>query len=176
MRRTSIVENNITQTVASAVNGASAGMMFSVPALFILEDQLRGLSSFNPLLMVFACITGGILGIAFLIPLRKQMIDYDRLVYPGGVAVAAILKSPGTGMVKARLMIGGAAIAGIFLLAVRLGLQIENDTLVLTGLGFLPSYLHVPLFLSLLTVGVGFVSGRGGLIFGASGIAAYWVL
>ncbi len=36
MRRSSIIENNINQTIASAVNGASAGMMFSVPALFIL--------------------------------------------------------------------------------------------------------------------------------------------
>ena len=39
MRRTSIVENNINQTIASAVNGASAGMMFSVPALFILASE-----------------------------------------------------------------------------------------------------------------------------------------
>ncbi len=42
MRRTSIVENNINQTIASAVNGASAGMMFSIPALFILEQQYGG--------------------------------------------------------------------------------------------------------------------------------------
>ena len=36
LRRNSIIENNIAQTVASAVNGASSGMMFSVPAIFIL--------------------------------------------------------------------------------------------------------------------------------------------
>ena len=40
LRRTSIVENNINQTLASSVNGASAGMMFTVPALFILNRQL----------------------------------------------------------------------------------------------------------------------------------------
>jgi uncharacterized oligopeptide transporter (OPT) family protein len=39
MRRNSIIENNINQTLASAVNGASAGMMFSVPALFICESR-----------------------------------------------------------------------------------------------------------------------------------------
>ena len=41
LRRTSIVENNINQTIASAVNGASAGMMFSIPALFILSTGTR---------------------------------------------------------------------------------------------------------------------------------------
>ena len=41
MRRTSIVENNINQTIASAVNGASSGIMFSVPALFIFESDAR---------------------------------------------------------------------------------------------------------------------------------------
>ena len=88
LKRSSIVENNINQTIASAVNSASAGMMFTVPALFIL-----GQTDFNPLLMIFSCIAGGILGVAFIIPLRKQMIDYERLTFPGGVAVAAILKS-----------------------------------------------------------------------------------
>ena len=39
LRRTSIVENNINQSIASAVNAASSGMMFSVPALFILSDE-----------------------------------------------------------------------------------------------------------------------------------------
>jgi len=106
--RTSIVENNINQTTASAVNGASAGMMFTVPALFIL-----GTTDFSAILMVFACIAGGVLGIAFIIPLRKQMIDYERLTYPGGVAVATILKSPGAGIRKAILLIGGALLSGI---------------------------------------------------------------
>ena len=97
MRRSSIIENNINQTIASAVNGASAGMMFSIPALFILatperdpEGRFALLTQFNIGLMVLACITGGILGLSFIIPLRKQMIDFDRLAYPGGIAVAAI--------------------------------------------------------------------------------------
>jgi len=95
MRRTSIVENNINQTLASAVNGASSGMVFSVPALFILDQ-----TDFNPTFMVLGCIAGGILGIAFIIPLRKQMIDFNRLAFPGGIAVATILKSPGAGVRK----------------------------------------------------------------------------
>ncbi|GER06003.1 hypothetical protein JCM17843_03130 [Kordiimonadales bacterium JCM 17843] len=58
--RRSIVENNVTQTVASAVNGASSGMMFSVPAIFILGQG----SEFDPVLLTFGCIAGAFLGIA----------------------------------------------------------------------------------------------------------------
>ncbi len=75
LRRTSIVENNINQTLASAVNGASAGMMFTVSALFILNRQYPGVTGFSPVLMVLACISGGLIGLAFIIPLRRQMID-----------------------------------------------------------------------------------------------------
>ena len=108
MGRHSIIENNINQTLASAVNGASAGMMFSLPAIFIL-----GHTSFNKPLTVLGCIAGAILGIAFIIPLRKQMIDFNRLTYPGGVATAAILRSPGAGVYKAKLLLGAAAFSGI---------------------------------------------------------------
>ena len=107
LRRNSIIENNISQTVASSVNGASAGIMFSVPALFILGE-----TDFNPYLMTFGCIAGGVLGIAFIIPLRKQMIDFERLTYPGGVAVATVLKSPGAGVRKAILLVMGIALSG----------------------------------------------------------------
>lgn len=166
--RNSIVENNINQTVASAVNGASSGMMFSVPALFIL-----GHTDFSPLLMVLGCIVGGIMGVCFIIPLRKQMIDYNRLAYPGGIAVAAVLKSPGAGIHKAMLMLGAALVSGI----IHIFAQIYNyhDTPVGEWL-HLPSYMNVTYYASLLTVGVGFLAGRGGLFFIVGGYACYWIL
>ena len=107
LRRKSIIENNIVQTIASGVNGASSGMMFSVPAIFILGygDQ------FDPVIMTFGCIAGAFLGIAFIVPLRKHMIDFERLTYPGGVAVATILKSPGAGVHKAVILLTAAAIS-----------------------------------------------------------------
>ena len=108
MRRRSIIENNINQTLASAVNGASAGMMFSIPALFIL-----GYTDFNKVLVVLGCMVGGILGIAFIIPLRKQMIDFDRLACPGGIATAAILKAPGAGIRKAQLLLGAGLLSAV---------------------------------------------------------------
>jgi putative OPT family oligopeptide transporter len=176
MRRTSIVENNINQTVASAVNGASAGMMFSVPALFILNDKYPGLTDFDPYLMVFSCITGGVLGIAFIIPLRKQMIDFNRLAYPGGIATAAILKSPGAGLRKASLMLGGAALSGIAHALVMWVFEIPHESWPLGAQLGAPNYLNLTFFLSLMTVGVGFLSGRGGLVFGLGGFICYWVL
>jgi putative OPT family oligopeptide transporter len=168
MRRNSIVENNINQTIASGVNGASAGMMFSVPALFILGE-----TDFSYTLMVFGCIAGAVLGIAFIIPLRKQMIDFERLTFPGGVAVATILKSPGAGLRKATLMIGGVAISGIAH-AVSNVTGIGNwDLGTLIGL---PEYMNGIWYLSMLTLGVGFIAGRGGFFFIIGGYVCYWIL
>lgn len=167
--RNSIVENNINQTVASAVNAASSGMMFSVPALFIL-----GYTDFNPYFLVLGCIVGAVLGIAFIIPLRKQMIDYNRLPYPGGIAVAAILKSPGAGMRKATLMLTAALVSGVVHLVVY-QLGGDHDLPIGQWLG-LPEYMNGFWYLSLLTVGVGFLAGRGGVFFIIGGYACYWVL
>ena len=176
MRRTSIIENNINQTVASAVNGASAGMMFSVPALFILNANNPGLTDFNPYLMVVACATGGILGIAFIVPLRKQMIDFNRLAYPGGIAVAAILKSPGAGLKKSVLLMGGAAASAIVHLLVTQVWQVPHEAWHLGDQLGIPSYFNLTFYLSLLTIGVGFLSGKGGLVFGFGGFLCYWFL
>jgi putative OPT family oligopeptide transporter len=167
--RSSIVENNINQTAASAVNGASSGMMFSVPALFIL-----GHTDFNPYFLVLGCIVGAILGIAFIIPLRKQMIDFSRLAYPGGIAVAAILKSPGAGMRKATFMLVAALLSAVLHLFVY---QIGGykDLPLGEWLG-LPAYMNGFWYISLLTIGVGFLAGRGGVFFIIGGYACYWVL
>jgi putative OPT family oligopeptide transporter len=181
MRRSSIIENNINQTIASAVNGASAGMMFSIPALFILASrdttgEFAALTSFNKPLMVLACITGGYLGLAFVIPLRKQMIDFDRLAYPGGIAVAAILKSPGAGIKKAQLLLGGALASGIISIII---FALSGGEEANWGFGEMlgaPAYLNLTLYLSVMTIGVGFLSGKGGFWFGAGGFICYWLL
>ena len=168
MRRTSIIENNINQTIASAVNSASAGMMFSVPAIFIL-----GQTDFNPILMVFGCIAGGILGIAFIIPLRKQMIDFERLAYPGGIAVATILKSPGAGIRKAVYLLIGAGLSA----AVQFTSQLTGVTNFQLGdLIGMPDFMNGVWYISLMTVGVGYLSGKGGVFFIVGGYVCYWIL
>jgi putative OPT family oligopeptide transporter len=168
MRRRSIIENNINQTLASAVNGASAGMMFSIPAIFIL-----GYTDFNKLLVIFACMAGGVLGIAFIIPLRKQMIDFDRLAYPGGIATAAVLKAPGAGIRKAQLLVGAALLAAVLHL-VSLTTGVENWNVgALLGL---PEYTNGIYYLSLLTIGTAYLAGRGGWFFVVGGYVCYWFL
>ena len=169
LRRKSIIENNIVQTIASGVNGASSGMMFSVPAIFILGYG----DKFDPVIMTFGCIAGAFLGIAFIIPLRKHMIDFERLTYPGGVAVATILKSPGAGVHKAVILLSAAAVsAGVHLVSKITGFE-NWDLGVLIGL---PQYMNGIWYLSLLTVGVGFIAGRGGVAFIIGGFVAYWFL
>jgi len=168
MRRNSIIENNINQTIASSVNAASAGMMFTVPALFIL-----GQTDFSAVLLVFACIAGGILGIAFIIPLRKQMIDFERLAFPGGVAVATILKSPGAGVHKALLLLCGTALSGIAHFVSQLCGFEQWDLGRFMGL---PDYMNGIWYVSLMTVGVGFIAGRGGVYFIVGGFVCYWFL
>ncbi len=168
MGRNSIIENNINQTIASAVNGASAGMMFSLPALFIL-----GYTDFNKPLTILGCIVGGVLGIAFIIPLRKQMIDFNRLVYPGGVATATILRSPGAGVRKAWMLLGAAAISALVHLAT-LMTGVENWNLgAILGM---PEYMNGIWYLSLLTVGTAYIAGRGGFFFVVGGYVCYWIL
>ncbi|MEC9091074.1 MAG: OPT/YSL family transporter, partial [Planctomycetota bacterium] len=178
MRRTSILENNINQTVASAVNGASSGIMFSVPALFILsrKPELASVAEFNVPLMLFACIAGAFIGLAFVIPLRKQMIDFQRLAYPGGIAVATILKSPGAGIRKSLLLFGGAVFSAVVFLGMTNFGQVDHPQYdVGSQLGMSPRYSLV-FFGSVMTIGVGFLSGRGGFWFGAGGFICYWLL
>ncbi|MEM1260774.1 MAG: OPT/YSL family transporter, partial [Pseudomonadota bacterium] len=169
LRRKSIVENNIVQTIASGVNGASSGMMFSVPAIFLLGYSDR----FDPVLLTFGCIAGAFLGIAFIVPLRKHMIDYERLTYPGGVAVATILKSPGAGVRKAIILVIAALLsATVHVITIKTGFSNWN----LGALLGLPEYMNGIWYISLMTMGVAFIAGRGGIAFIIGGFVAYWFI
>ena len=169
LRRKSIIENNIVQTIASGVNGASSGMMFSVPAIFLLGYGDR----FDPVILTFGCIAGAFLGIAFIIPLRKHMIDFERLTYPGGVAVATILKSPGAGVRKALVLLGAALLSAlVHVLTIKTGV---TDWNLGEQIG-MPDFMNGIWYLSLMTVGVGFIAGRGGVAFIIGGFVAYWFL
>ena len=169
LRRKSIIENNIVQTIASGVNGASSGMMFSVPAIFILGYGDR----FDPVILTFGCMAGAFLGIAFIIPLRKHMIDYERLTFPGGVAVATILKSPGAGVRKAVVLLAAALLsATVHSLTIKTGVTDWN----IGALIGMPDFMNGIWYLSLMTIGVGFIAGRGGVAFIIGGFVAYWFL
>ncbi len=120
LRRGSILETNIGQTIASAVNTTNAGVIFTVPVLLLLGDKITG-SNGEPFSLTFgnkefwlitlACMAGAVLGCVFIVPLRKQMLDIDRLRFPSAVAVGAILKSPGAGAAKTIVLLAGIVVA-----------------------------------------------------------------
>jgi uncharacterized oligopeptide transporter (OPT) family protein len=110
LRKGSILETNVVQTVASAVNTPNSGVIFTVPVLLLLGFQLSA-DRLDFWLITLACVCGAVLGGAFIIPLRKQMLDIERLRFPSATAVAAILKSPGAGARKAIILVVGILIA-----------------------------------------------------------------
>lgn len=173
-KRGTIVENNILQTIASGINSATSGVIFTLPVLLI-----RG-TEFNIWWMVAAAVAGAILGVGFIIPLRKQMLDIERLRFPSGTAVASILKSPAEGIKKSRLLVYGAIIsASVYLLTQfsRMGLpEIIPSTIDLGALLNLPNYIDNVWAISLLSLGIGFISGRNGLFVLAGGVLAYWFI
>ena len=173
-KRGTIVENNIIQTIASGINTATAGVIFTVPILLI-----RG-APFNVWWVGAATVAGAILGVGFIIPIRKQMIDIDRLRFPSGTAIASILRSPAEGMKKSRLLIYGALLsATVYVITQfpRLGLPtLIPSSIDLGRLLHLPSYINNVWAVSLLSLGIGFIAGRNGLFVLAGGILAYWFI
>lgn len=108
LRKGTMVENNINQTIASGINTAGTGVVFTVPALFLLGVE------FDPIPLAIAGVAGAILGVVVIVPLRKQMIEMDRLRFPTGVAVATIIRAGASGAEKARLLAIGFVIATIW--------------------------------------------------------------
>lgn len=90
-RRSNILENNMVQTSASAGESLVAGIIFTIPALVMMQAWHGYL--YWP--MVSIAIVGGILGVAFTIPLRRVLIVEARLTYPEGLATAEVLKTGG---------------------------------------------------------------------------------
>src|SRR3954469_17485776 len=87
VRNSSILENNIVQTVASAAGTLSA-IIFILPGLVIV-----GWWTTFPFWQSFLiCLSGGILGVLFTIPLRRALVTQSDLPYPEGVAAAEVLK------------------------------------------------------------------------------------
>jgi len=168
LRRSTIVENNINQTIASAINISGTGIIFTVPVLY-----LRGVD-FEFIHIILATMCGATLGVAFIIPIRKQMIDIDRLRFPSGTAVGAILRSPGAGVRKAVLLAAGMGFSALVSVLVHAGAVAE--TVDLGAVLGLPPYIENVWAVSLLSVGAGYISGRHGFAVLVGGVLAYWII
>jgi putative OPT family oligopeptide transporter len=175
MRKGSILEVNIFQTVASSVNTVNAGIIFTVPVLFLLgmQDQI----DYGALIL--AAVGGSLLGVVLIIPLRKQLIEYERLRFPTAVGVAQILKSPGAGKEKARLLfialVVSMAIVGLTYDWGIIGPQIPSTLDVGHALR-LPAGWTFTFAVSLLSLGAGYLAGRPGLVVLYGTLLNYWFL
>ncbi len=174
LRRGSIVENNINQTVASSVNNASAGVAFTLPALFILGLTHPEIGTPDWKAPLLAAIGGSFLGVVVIIPLRKQMIEFERLRFPSGIAVGSLLKSPGAGMRQALLLGGGFLFASFFHVLSNVG--ILHEEIDLSGLVGLPQWAPLAVGVSFASIGAGLLSGSSGLPFVFGGMLAWWVI
>ncbi|MDX1393763.1 MAG: oligopeptide transporter, OPT family, partial [Gemmatimonadota bacterium] len=106
-REHNILENNIVQTAASAGESLAAGVIFTLPALILLQ-QWAGFP-FLPTMGIALC--GGILGVLFTVPLRRALIVEADLRFPEGVATGEVLKAGTEGGAGARLIAAGGLAA-----------------------------------------------------------------
>jgi len=117
LKRKSILESNMVQTIGSAGESVAAGMIFTIPAIFIIQMN----PDKNPAylaMVIWGCI-GGLLGVCFMVPLRHVLIvkEHGVLPYPEGVACAQVLESGERGGGAASSVIWGAIVgAGYYLL------------------------------------------------------------
>lgn len=94
LKRGTIHENNIVQTIASSGEAVAAGIIFTVPAMIIAGAW----SEFPFWKVSLIGLLGGSLGILFMIPLRRALIVEDKdLIYPEGVACARVLEAGESG-------------------------------------------------------------------------------
>lgn len=126
IRRGTVLETNLVQTIGSAGESVAAGVIFTIPALFIWHRTDPTVRVDAVEIAVLAML-GGILGILFMIPLRRFLIvrEHGHLPYPEGLATAEVQVAGEAGGKKGRLVFGGLGIGAIYqLLANSRGLSL----------------------------------------------------
>ena len=115
LRRDSILENNLVQTIGSAGESVAAGAIFTLPALFLWAEE--GKTDFPSIMTLFlVALFGGILGVCFMVPLRQALIveEHGTLPFPEGTACAEVLLAGEEGGAKAGTVFKGLGIAAIY--------------------------------------------------------------
>ncbi|GAB6106525.1 OPT family oligopeptide transporter [Fusibacter bizertensis] len=158
MKRDSILENNMVQTIGSAGESLTAGAIFTIPAMFLWSKSM-GIEPPSILLITLIGLCGGILGVMFMIPLRKALIvnEHENLPYPEGSACADVLLAGEEGGEKAKATFRGLAIGGIYKF-ISDGLALIPSNLEWVFSKPMHSFFGIDAMPALL--GVGFVIGR----------------
>ncbi len=171
MGRSSILENNIVATGASAGSSIAAGTVFTIPALVLM-----GYWTTFDYWWVFAIAgLGGLLGVLFSVPLRRTLILDQKLQFPEGVATAEVLKvgqNPGRGLKALSLAAGAAALFKFALAGLKLSPEafsisrfFGERTIGFFGIGLSPALL-----------GVGYIVGFNiGCLMLSGGALSWWI-
>ncbi|MBN1884454.1 MAG: oligopeptide transporter, OPT family [Candidatus Krumholzibacteriota bacterium] len=109
-RRSTILENVIIQSIGSASGVVVAGMIFTLPAIFILDLELRFYQTF------LAALLGGFLGILFIVPLRRFFVkeQHGLLPFPEGTAITEVIVTGEQGGDQAKVLVKAAVIGGLY--------------------------------------------------------------
>ena len=133
MKKDSILESNMVQTIGSAGESLAAGAIFTLPVLFLWSKE--GITE-TPSLITISLIAlfGGILGVLFMVPLRNALIvkEHGVLPYPEGTACAEVLLAGEEGGASAKSVFAGMGLAALF-------------KFVVDGLKVIPSVITAPL-------------------------------
>ena len=115
LRRNSILESNMVQTIGSAGESLAAGAIFTLPVLFLwAKDGIMDSPSLLTIMLISLC--GGILGVLFMVPLRNALIvkEHGTLPYPEGTACAEVLLAGEEGGASAKSVFAGMGFAALF--------------------------------------------------------------
>lgn len=116
LRRDSILENNMVQTIGSAGESLAAGAIFTMPALFMWAEESHevAMPSFTEIAAIAVC--GGLLGVLFMVPLRNALIveEHGALPFPEGTACAEVLLAGEEGGAKSKVVFAGLGISALY--------------------------------------------------------------
>ena len=157
LRRDSILENNLVQTIGSAGESLAAGAIFTLPALFLWAKE--GKMDYPSILTIFLiALFGGILGVCFMVPLRQALIveKHGTLPFPEGTACAEVLLAGEEGGSKAGAVFSGLGIAAFYKLVAD-GLKLFPSEIGYAFKGYAGSQIGIQVLPSL--AGVGFICG-----------------
>lgn len=115
MKKESILESNMVQTIGSAGESLAAGAIFTLPALYLWASE--GKTEAPSLLTIsLIALCGGLLGVLFMVPLRNALIvkEHGVLPYPEGTACAEVLLAGEEGGSSAKTVFCGMGLAAVF--------------------------------------------------------------
>jgi putative OPT family oligopeptide transporter len=116
LRRESILENNMVQTIGSAGESLAAGAIFTLPALFVWANELSGYDAPNLVKVTGIAVIAGLLGVFLMVPLRRALIvkEHGTLPYPEGTACSEVLIAGEEGGTSAKMVFTGLGIGALY--------------------------------------------------------------